>query len=251
MVGRCRLEEGARVGEKSARVSRDVRPCRREAEHVTPRRAPVSARSRHVCLKRAHLSQGDDAPVSARSRHVSPRRAHLSARRADVSETRGNVSTKGASRSGTAARQLRTRRPISKRAADVFCSSPVTKRSRPDAFRARCPVFGLRAHLSTIDASESETSPYEPSNTGACVRLPVLRVSVKVPVWTEGHSGRQTLLHSAAMAASGVASVRGRLPVLAEYELLEEIGHGGMAPDYPAHDPRLGRDDSAKVIHPQ
>jgi serine/threonine-protein kinase len=52
------------------------------------------------------------------------------------------------------------------------------------------------------------------------------------------------------MAASGATSLRGRLPALAKYEVLEEIGHGGMATVYRAHDPRLGRDVAAKVIHP-
>ena len=52
------------------------------------------------------------------------------------------------------------------------------------------------------------------------------------------------------MAASGATSLRGRMPVLAKYEVLEEIGHGGMATVYRAHDPRLGRDVAAKVIHP-
>jgi eukaryotic-like serine/threonine-protein kinase len=42
----------------------------------------------------------------------------------------------------------------------------------------------------------------------------------------------------------------GRLPELAKYEILEEIGHGGMATVYRAHDRRLGRDVAVKVIHP-
>jgi hypothetical protein len=42
----------------------------------------------------------------------------------------------------------------------------------------------------------------------------------------------------------------GRLPQLAKYEILEEIGHGGMATVYRAHDGRLGRDVAVKVIHP-
>jgi hypothetical protein len=42
----------------------------------------------------------------------------------------------------------------------------------------------------------------------------------------------------------------GRLPELAKYEILEEIGHGGMATVYRAHDGRLGRDVAVKVIHP-
>ncbi|HEY2515641.1 MAG TPA: serine/threonine-protein kinase [Polyangiaceae bacterium] len=51
------------------------------------------------------------------------------------------------------------------------------------------------------------------------------------------------------MAATG-ASVRGRALALAKYEVIEEIGHGGMATVYRARDPRLGRDVAIKVIHP-
>jgi serine/threonine-protein kinase len=50
------------------------------------------------------------------------------------------------------------------------------------------------------------------------------------------------------MAASSPSSRR--LPRLAKYEVLEEIGHGGMATVYRAHDKRLGRDVAVKVIHP-
>jgi serine/threonine protein kinase len=47
------------------------------------------------------------------------------------------------------------------------------------------------------------------------------------------------------------AAVRlGRLPQLAKYELLEEIGHGGMATVYRALDKRLGREVAVKIIHP-
>ncbi len=47
------------------------------------------------------------------------------------------------------------------------------------------------------------------------------------------------------------AAVRlGRLPQLAKYELVEEIGHGGMASVYRARDRRLGREVAVKVIHP-
>ncbi len=39
------------------------------------------------------------------------------------------------------------------------------------------------------------------------------------------------------------------LPTLSKYELLEEIGHGGMATVYRARDPRLGREVAIKLIH--
>jgi serine/threonine protein kinase len=53
------------------------------------------------------------------------------------------------------------------------------------------------------------------------------------------------------MAASSDSRVRPtRFPTLAKYDVLEEIGHGGMATVYRAHDKRLARDVAIKVIHP-
>src|SRR5277367_3476452 len=46
------------------------------------------------------------------------------------------------------------------------------------------------------------------------------------------------------------AAARSRLPQLAKYEILEEIGHGGMASVYRARDRRLGREVAVKIIHP-
>ena len=46
------------------------------------------------------------------------------------------------------------------------------------------------------------------------------------------------------------AAHRGRFPQLAKYELLDELGHGGMATVYRALDRRLGREVAVKVIHP-
>ena len=46
------------------------------------------------------------------------------------------------------------------------------------------------------------------------------------------------------------AVARSRLPQLAKYDVIEEIGHGGMATVYRATDRRLGREVAVKVIHP-
>jgi serine/threonine protein kinase len=46
------------------------------------------------------------------------------------------------------------------------------------------------------------------------------------------------------------AARAGRLPDLAKYEVIEEIGHGGMATVYRALDRRLDREVAVKVIHP-
>ncbi|MBX3188233.1 MAG: serine/threonine protein kinase [Labilithrix sp.] len=51
------------------------------------------------------------------------------------------------------------------------------------------------------------------------------------------------------MVAS-VGSRPGRIPALTKYDVLEELGHGGMATVYRAHDKRLGRDVAIKVLHP-
>lgn len=40
------------------------------------------------------------------------------------------------------------------------------------------------------------------------------------------------------------------MPSLVKYDVLEELGHGGMATVYRAHDKRLGRDVAVKVLHP-
>jgi eukaryotic-like serine/threonine-protein kinase len=50
------------------------------------------------------------------------------------------------------------------------------------------------------------------------------------------------------VASAGSRS--GRAPVLAKYDVLDELGHGGMATVYRAHDHRLSRDVAIKVLHP-
>jgi eukaryotic-like serine/threonine-protein kinase len=49
---------------------------------------------------------------------------------------------------------------------------------------------------------------------------------------------------------ASAGSRAGRVPVLAKYDVLEELGHGGMATVYRAHDKRLARDVAVKVLHP-
>ncbi|MEJ7730037.1 MAG: serine/threonine-protein kinase [Polyangiaceae bacterium] len=49
--------------------------------------------------------------------------------------------------------------------------------------------------------------------------------------------------------AEGPVPSSGGMPRIPTYELLEEIGHGGMATVYRALDPRLGREVAVKVIH--
>jgi len=51
-------------------------------------------------------------------------------------------------------------------------------------------------------------------------------------------------------AASSQPERGSRFPTLEKYDVLEELGHGGMATVYRAHDLRLGRDVAVKVIHP-
>ncbi len=50
------------------------------------------------------------------------------------------------------------------------------------------------------------------------------------------------------MASAGGRT--GRVPALVKYDVLEELGHGGMATVYRAHDKRLARDVAVKVLHP-
>jgi serine/threonine-protein kinase len=52
------------------------------------------------------------------------------------------------------------------------------------------------------------------------------------------------------MIASAGSRSSSRIPVLNKYEVLDELGHGGMATVYRAHDKRLARDVALKVLHP-
>ena len=72
---------------------------------------------------------------------------------------------------------------------------------------------------------------------------------------TSGPSSRETP-SSGASAVSAVSAARAPIsardpsfPRIDKFELIEEIGHGGMATVYRARDPRLGREVAVKVIH--
>jgi len=52
------------------------------------------------------------------------------------------------------------------------------------------------------------------------------------------------------MVAPATSAGTRSLPVLAKYDVIEEIGHGGMATVYRAMDKRLAREVAVKVIHP-
>lgn len=52
------------------------------------------------------------------------------------------------------------------------------------------------------------------------------------------------------MMVASVGAKPARVLALTKYEVLEELGHGGMATVYRAHDKRLARDVAIKVLHP-
>ncbi|WP_437668725.1 protein kinase domain-containing protein [Sorangium sp. So ce131] len=64
---------------------------------------------------------------------------------------------------------------------------------------------------------------------------------MSLPARDRGSTGEQDSL-SRQRGAEG-------LPKLDKYELIEELGHGGMATVYRAHDPRLRREVAVKIIH--
>src|SRR5690349_3077303 len=64
---------------------------------------------------------------------------------------------------------------------------------------------------------------------------------MSLPARDRGSTGEQESLSRHAGAEG--------LPKLEKYELIEELGHGGMATVYRARDPRLRREVAVKIIH--
>ncbi|MFT3766011.1 MAG: serine/threonine-protein kinase [Minicystis sp.] len=62
-------------------------------------------------------------------------------------------------------------------------------------------------------------------------------------------SGLSSLVPSDGAKSSAPSGPTSGFPRIDKYELIEEIGHGGMATVYRARDPRLGREVAVKVIH--
>jgi serine/threonine protein kinase len=71
---------------------------------------------------------------------------------------------------------------------------------------------------------------------------------VSAPVRDGGAPPNVTNVTNASPLSPRTGPISG-VPQLDKYELLEEIGHGGMATVYRARDPRLGREVAVKVIH--
>ncbi|APR88196.1 serine/threonine protein kinase [Minicystis rosea] len=88
---------------------------------------------------------------------------------------------------------------------------------------------------------ESEGSPASASvaTVPRAAGMAEQRATPSVPLGPPSSDGARS-------APSGPTS---GFPRIEKYELLEEIGHGGMATVYRARDPRLGREVAVKVIH--
>jgi len=82
----------------------------------------------------------------------------------------------------------------------------------------------------------------DPPATGTLTPAPASGALTPTPSSGGRRSGGAARVPATAISGAG-------LPAIEKYELLEEIGHGGMATVYRARDPRLGREVAVKVIH--